>query len=308
MRPSFSASSFVFRASVRCRLRCPLPHGRLQSPQFPHARQTQNVSAEHPPEHFPYSSEVPASHGCPPFLDCCRMRRQRILSPAHPLCPPLQAPQSLHGPHLQSSALLTTHSCMLHCLTSTRLSSQGWPPAMASTMISRSRRVWPPSQSAVHFDHSSQSPSLQSSGWAGSQPGSFLSTQGAISLLVPSQGAPWPRWYISIRRHRRFVASQTGSLFLVHSVQEDHSLQTQSLSGTQLMSALQLTVSLERPVTGLPHSFAVVLATRLRNLVPPSQEAEQAFHSSHSPHSPSTQTTSSHGCVLHGSVSSLSFG
>mmetsp|Transcript_97468 Transcript_97468/g.303581 ORF Transcript_97468/g.303581 Transcript_97468/m.303581 type:complete len:294 (-) Transcript_97468:2946-3827(-) len=89
-------------------------------------------------------------------------------------------------------------------------------------------------------------------------------------------------------------------------LQMPQSPKTQSMSGSQEMSALQTLVSLESPLTGVPHLLAMRATCRDRHEVPPPQEAEHPDQADQSAHKPSSQDGAAQECELQARTPSLS--
>mmetsp|Transcript_98485 Transcript_98485/g.287279 ORF Transcript_98485/g.287279 Transcript_98485/m.287279 type:complete len:375 (-) Transcript_98485:2490-3614(-) len=287
-------------------MRLPCPHFAEHSLQEAHAPQVQYFgSLPHwrPPGHGAASSASKGSHALPPCLAYCVTWRKRRRSPSHLE----QAPQSSHSPNAQSTGSGPSHTALLHCLASLSAPPHGWPPLAAGTAISRTRECSPPPQVTVQASHADQSPSWQSTGGSvctshgpGPSPGTGL--QDVTSFRCPSQKAPLPDPYRSMRRERLIIPWHVCE----QALQTPQSLNMQSTSGSHETSALQTAVSLESPSRGSPHALAVRATCRVRQVVPPPQEAEHPAQAVQSAQRPSSQAGSSHECVLQARTSALS--
>mmetsp|Transcript_98477 Transcript_98477/g.287188 ORF Transcript_98477/g.287188 Transcript_98477/m.287188 type:complete len:288 (-) Transcript_98477:2500-3363(-) len=91
-------------------------------------------------------------------------------------------------------------------------------------------------------------------------------------------------------------------------LQTPQSLNMQSTVGSQSTSALQTIVSWDSPLAGVPQWLAIWATRRVRKVVPPPQDAEQADHSAQSLQRPSWHDGRTHACELQGWTSSLSIG
>eukprot|EP00441_Pelagodinium_beii_P036381 CAMPEP_0197643636 /NCGR_PEP_ID=MMETSP1338-20131121/16881_1 /TAXON_ID=43686 ORGANISM="Pelagodinium beii, Strain RCC1491" /NCGR_SAMPLE_ID=MMETSP1338 /ASSEMBLY_ACC=CAM_ASM_000754 /LENGTH=156 /DNA_ID=CAMNT_0043216909 /DNA_START=927 /DNA_END=1398 /DNA_ORIENTATION=- len=78
--------------------------------------------------------------------------------------------------------------------------------------------------------------------------------------------------------------SRIPSQLLEQEPQLPHWLNSQSRSGTQGASTMQILVSLAKPSGGLPHSLADFAMWRVLNVVPLEQDTEHSAQSDHSSH------------------------
>mmetsp|Transcript_78633 Transcript_78633/g.202523 ORF Transcript_78633/g.202523 Transcript_78633/m.202523 type:complete len:304 (-) Transcript_78633:1050-1961(-) len=223
---------------------------------------------------------------------------------------PPQCEQPLHADHWpqrQSAHSTTSHGCVLHGATSLSVSSQGRPPPEAGSAMCRERVCWPPPHERVHSVHGFQRLMTQFN--FGMLPHSIdtgVSTpglHGSTRWIASVHGWPPPFAKVAMNRFRSRTPKHA-SLHWLHSPQWAIS---QSCFSTQGSNSEQTWNSSLRPLAGCPQRFGSTCTSRRRVRKPLEQVAEHAVHSCQSPYWPSMQP-SSHDCVLHGAISSVSCG
>mmetsp|Transcript_49057 Transcript_49057/g.116800 ORF Transcript_49057/g.116800 Transcript_49057/m.116800 type:complete len:227 (+) Transcript_49057:793-1473(+) len=140
----------------------------------------------------------------------------------------------------------------------------------------------------------------QSTGTPPPQLGSSL--HGEVCFSAPSHHRPFSLPCTAMTRARLLMPAQG----VVQPLQGCHWPKTQSTFGPQETWALQEACSIDMPIGGLPHSLAWRRSFRERHVMPPSQLLVQASQEVHSLHNASMQSPVAQGCVLQGSISSLS--
>mmetsp|Transcript_138760 Transcript_138760/g.386961 ORF Transcript_138760/g.386961 Transcript_138760/m.386961 type:complete len:396 (+) Transcript_138760:768-1955(+) len=212
--------------------------------------------------------------------------------------------QSCQAPHTQGfgGTALMLHGSKWHSSSSESAPTQALPPSFASVAMLRRRALWPLLQVTLHLLQSIQLPNLQSTCASSlKQPGVVAtSLQGETSFVAPLQASPLPCPYVAILRERCLTPLQEHE----QSPHSFHWLNKHATSPEQPM-VLQGAICRLSPSAGVPQAVASVMTLRTRHLMPPPQVAEHSPHSSQSCHVPSMQSTSSHDCVLQGTISLL---
>mmetsp|Transcript_81482 Transcript_81482/g.205050 ORF Transcript_81482/g.205050 Transcript_81482/m.205050 type:complete len:255 (+) Transcript_81482:814-1578(+) len=233
------------------RRRYPTPQNSAlkQADHSDHASHSQALSpSQGPPSPVqPRASTRPSWHplppGCAAWMTCllrnCWPWPQFVSHADHELHSDTWQSISLHGPSLQLSV-------------SPRSPSQGVPPLLASTTISRVRKRCPPPQSLPHSPHCAHSPHLQSvfSG-SGHEPAS------RIELL---HGRPSPLATVMERLRIACPPSLPSQ-----PVQSSHSPKTQSAACWPQSPSLHERMSLSVSLQGLPPPVACNMTWRDRS-------------------------------------------
>mmetsp|Transcript_16713 Transcript_16713/g.36633 ORF Transcript_16713/g.36633 Transcript_16713/m.36633 type:complete len:481 (-) Transcript_16713:3730-5172(-) len=252
-----------------CRDRVLLPrHCLVHSPQSPQGERMQSLFSLHSPLLQLRTSRDRPEAGVPQWFASCSICRTRHVKPVPQVR--LQLSQSCHWAHLPSMHALPPHFCVLQgAIIVIARGSQGFPPGPGVCRMSRSRDIWPPSQSQVQALHGFQSPHSQS------LTTHSASTQGLVSIMGPLQPEPpevarcaSPRLLVS-----RPLPQLTEQLLqsLHGSISQSALAQSCELHGTVSLS----TLGHAAPAAGSPK----ISLTRER--WPPEQVLSQSLHAVH---------------------------